>query len=283
MITIDKILSLLDDAMLFLAKKKRKAPDNDDIWHMRLNWQVYKAKLGEELRIGTFVFSPCKVIEYKPSKYLHSFRSQDMLVLKAMAIALDQTLPKSPLCYSWKGHGGVTQALNNISYLQDVNYFVKTDVSDYYASLSHFQILRQLEPYIACEQARRLIYLALKCRDGDVGVPRGSPLSHVLGNFYLNDLDVTFEGRDTQHYFRYMDDILLLSERKGALRRGLKAIKQMFNQSGLEWAEHKSYIGTIGRHQTVFLGEVLFTDSEAHIGDNSTNIPRSQFDQNGSA
>ena len=155
-------------------------------------------------------------------------------------------------------------------------------MSDYYASLCHFQTLRQLEPYIACNQARRLFYLALKCREGEVGVPRGSPLSHVLGNFYLHELDSIFEQRDTQHYFRYMDDILLLSEKKGALRRGVKTIKQAFNENGLHWAAHKSFIGTIGRHQTVYLGKTLFTDIEAHIGENSTNIPRSQFDQNGS-
>ncbi|HGY9594679.1 TPA: hypothetical protein ACOJPH_002338 [Vibrio campbellii] len=162
MITIDKTLSLLDESLLFLSKKKRYAPDNDDIWSMHLNWQVYKWALGEELRSGRFVFSPCKVIEYKPNKYLHSFRIQDMLVLKALAMALDQTLPKSPLCYSWKGHGGVAKALKDIGHTQNVNYFVKTDVSDYYASLDHFRILQQLEPYIGCDQTRRLIYLAIK-------------------------------------------------------------------------------------------------------------------------
>ena len=258
MITIDKILSLLDESLLFISKKKRKAHDNDDIWPIRLNWHQYKQQLYDELRLGRFVFSPCKVIEYKPSKYLHSFRTQDMLVLKAMAIALDQTLPKSPLCYSWKGHGGVAKALKGIGNTHNTDYFVKTDVSDYYASLCHFQILQQLEPYIVCDQTRRLLYLALKCREDEMGVPRGSPLSYVLGNFYLHDLDVTFEGRNTQHYFRYMDDILLLSEKKGALRRGVKTIKQTFNQRGLHWADHKSFIGTISHYQFVFLGRRLF-------------------------
>ena len=127
MITIDKILSLLDDALLFLVKKKRYAPDNDDIWPMRLNWQVYKVQLGEALRSGAFVFSPCKVVEYKKGKYLHSFRTQDMLVLKALAMTLNQVLPKSRLCYSWKRHGGVAKALNDISNLQEVKYLVKTE------------------------------------------------------------------------------------------------------------------------------------------------------------
>ncbi|HGY9594680.1 TPA: reverse transcriptase domain-containing protein [Vibrio campbellii] len=80
----------------------------------------------------------------------------------------------------------------------------------------------------------------------------------MLGNFYLHGLDVIFEGRETQHYFRYMDDILLLSEKKGALRRGIKSIKQTFEQSGLHWAHHKSLIGRVGYHQTVFLGASLF-------------------------
>ncbi|MFV8458734.1 RNA-directed DNA polymerase [Vibrio owensii] len=257
MITIDKILSLLDDVLLFLAKKKRNALDNDDIWHIRLNWQTYKVQLRKELLSGQFVFSSCKVVEYKPGKYLHAFRTQDMLVLKALAMALNQVLPKSLLCYSWKGHGGVTKALKDIRNTS-VNYFVKTDVSDYYASLCHFQILQKLEPFVGCIQSRRLLYLALKCREGGVGIPRGSPLSHVLGNFYLHDLDVTFEGRETQHYFRYMDDILLLSDKKGALRRGIKTVRQTFNVGRLDWAHHKSFIGTIGRHQTVFLGQRLF-------------------------
>ncbi|MGR5446953.1 RNA-directed DNA polymerase [Vibrio jasicida] len=254
MITIDKILSLLDDALLPLTKKKRNAPHNDDIWSMRLNWLDYKAQLSEEIRSGQFVFSPCKVVEYKQGKYLHTFRTLDMLVLKALAMALNVALPKSRLCYSWKGNGGGTKAIRDIENQANATYFVKTDVSDYYASLSHFRILNQIAPYLGCDQTRRLLYLALTCRGGDVGLPRGSPLSHVLGNFYLHELDVVFEQRTTQRYFRYMDDILVLSSKKGALRRGVKTVKQIFNQGGLVCASHKSFIGTVGRHQCVFLG-----------------------------
>ncbi|MHC0041871.1 RNA-directed DNA polymerase [Vibrio campbellii] len=179
-------------------------------------------------------------------------------MLKALAIALNQTLPKSRLCYSWKGHGGVARALKGIHNTHQVHYFVKTDVTNYYASLSHYQLLEQLTPHVTSSAVMRLLYVALTHQQPNIGIPRGSPLSHVLGNFYLHHLDLRFENRSTQHYFRYMDDVLVLSDKKGALRRSISTIKQAFSDNGLAWATPKSFIGSIDKHQIVFLGEELF-------------------------
>ncbi|MCW8336390.1 RNA-directed DNA polymerase, partial [Vibrio paucivorans] len=209
---------------------------------MRHNVGRYRAQLTEQLRIGGYVFSPCYSIEYKPGKYLNSFRSCDAIVLKMLALAFNQVLPKSPLCYSWKGHGGVAKALSDALTYQPV-FYAKTDVSNYYASVSHYYVMEKLSKFTTDEYLLRLVYCAIEAASTDVGLPRGSAFSHVVGNFYLHELDVKFEGRDSQCYVRYMDDILLLTQHKGALRRGVKTIRQEFEQLNLTWSYQKSHVG----------------------------------------
>ena len=159
---IDNVLVYLDDALLYLIKKKAKAHYSDDIWHIRYHWSKVKVELCEQLLNGTFVFSDCRVVEYKPNKYLHTFRTQDMLILKALALALNQRLPKSALCYSWKGHGGVTKALKEINDTEKSRFFTKTDVADYYATIDLHQLCKMLSSHIQVNKLWRVIYNALK-------------------------------------------------------------------------------------------------------------------------
>ncbi|WP_425599406.1 RNA-directed DNA polymerase [Vibrio natriegens] len=119
-------------------------------------------------------------------------------------------------------------------------------MADYYASIDHVYVLRQLAPYLDASISE-LLYRALTVHK--MGLPRGSALSHVLGNFYLHELDVTFEGRtQTQHYGRYMDDLLVFTSTHGALRRANQTIAQHLSHLGLQAARAKQWIGQTPSH-----------------------------------
>lgn len=253
---LDFILQHLDTAYRLACKKKQRSSEKDDIWSVRFAWPVVKAKMTLELSHSEYVFSPVRVIEYKPDKYLHSFTSQDYIVLKALSLSLFQHLPRCTFCHSWKGHGGVNKAINRVKSVTP-SFYYKTDVQNYYASIAHHKVLQQLSPYIVDSRVCRLLYCALKNQGGEIGLPRGSPLSHLLGNFYLHELDAKFTHRPSQTYVRYMDDIMLLSEHKGALRRGIKTINHDLNQLGLTNAYHKSMISHTNKTQTRFLGAIV--------------------------
>ena len=104
-------------------------------------------------------------------------------------------------------------------------YLVKRDISDYFASVDHEILLRQLSAFIdpsdylfrLIEQRIRFLYE----EDGEpqqatVGVPFGTAAACLLANIYLTDLDRQIESIPEVNYFRYADDILVMSANQSA-------------------------------------------------------------------
>lgn len=222
--------------------------------------------MGHNTCQKSHIFSPCRALQYKPGKYLHFYPPQDAIVLKKLAEYLKTSLPSSPLCFSVSGHGGTRKAVDTIQQAKG-GWYLKTDVSDYYASIDLHLMMLKLHHYLPQDKAlMRLLYKALYRLNAhyhqvEKGLPRGSALSHCLGNFYLYELDKIFEGRDTQTYVRYMDDIVVRATSRGAIRRADKTIKAFFESHKLNGAYHKSFIGRTTQ-PIRFLGKTLDWGSE---------------------
>lgn len=257
---MDKLIALLDEAYVYVTQRPNPIwQHNHDYWSISRDRSDYIDLLGHLLISDQYIFSPCIGIQYKPGKYLHKYRMPDTIVLKALAMRLKQLLPNSPLCYSVCGQGGVKAAINTINNAPG-EWYLKTDVSDYYASIDLYLLMQKLHCHLPHNsRLAPILYKALHRLNSDfsqvkVGLPRGSALSHVLGNFYLYELDVMFERRDTQIYVRYMDDILVRANSRGAIRRADKTLKFNLAQLGLRPAYNKSYIGRT-RQPIKFLGD----------------------------
>jgi RNA-directed DNA polymerase len=67
------------------------------------------------------------------------------------------------------------------------------------------------------------------------GIPRGCPLSPLLGAFFLTELDNTLEQQDV-FYVRYRDDVLIMSKRRWGLRKAIKRLNEIFSRKGLRLA-----------------------------------------------
>lgn len=106
-------------------------------------------------------------------------------------------------------------------------YLVKRDIANYFASVNHELLLAQLgflvepEDYLfqLLEQRVRFPF-----RDdagehrASVGIPFGSAVACLLANIFLTGLDRAIEEIAGVNYFRYADDILIISaERHAAL------------------------------------------------------------------
>lgn len=261
---IEQVVHNLEIAYHYVYRSKCKTNESNDLWHLAHDWRDQRAKISDMLLRESYHFSPVHSYAYKHNKCLYTFRTVDALVIKAIALTLIEVLPRSPLCHSYKGHGGVKQALSRAQVCQDT-YLLKTDVQDYYASIDHFLLLEKLSVYTSPDLLR-LIYRALKCLNMHLisiekGLPRGSAMSHVLGNFYLHELDVIFAQRwATQRYIRYMDDILVMTTAKGALRRADRTIKKTLNKLKLNYSYQKSYIGKVSKdNKLTFLGKQIIT------------------------
>ncbi|CAH1606261.1 hypothetical protein THF5G08_230028 [Vibrio jasicida] len=62
----------------------------------------------------------------------------------------------------------------------------------------------------------------------------------------------------TQRYIRYMDDILVMTTARVALRRAERTIKQRLNKLKLNYSDNKSYIGKVPKEKEfIFLGKQI--------------------------
>src|SRR5690348_4636148 len=104
-------------------------------------------------------------------------------------------------------------------------YVVKRDIANYFASVDHEILLDKLSILVErddflfrlLEQRVRFIYQYEGTEDqACVGIPFGSAVACVLANIYLTGLDREIEGISGINYFRYADDILILSASREA-------------------------------------------------------------------
>ena len=141
----------------------------------------------------------------------------------------------SPNSYAYRDHrfgldgcqAGIASVLRSAS--QPV-YVLKRDISDYFASIDHGTLLRQVAEHVEprdyfFELLRQRIEFDYQDETGGHtaarGVPFGCASACVLANVYLTELDRAVERIPSVHYFRYADDILVLStEREVAIEAG---------------------------------------------------------------
>lgn len=129
---------------------------------------------------------------------------------------------------------GIHLCLHNIqkSMKTDVKgsqYCLKIDAKQYYPSINH-QILK--EKYRHLFKDDDLLWLLDEVIDstpGDSGIPIGNYLSQYSGNYYLSAFDHWIkEVKGVKHYFRYMDDIVILHQSKTYLHKLRKEIDEYF-------------------------------------------------------
>lgn len=121
-------------------------------------------------------------------------------------------------CIKGKGVHAASRALGKA--MQDVpgtKYCLKLDVRKFYPSIDH-EILKQLLRRKIKD--KELLWLLDGIIDSADGVPIGNLLSQYFANFYLTPFDHWIkETKRVRHYFRYSDDMVILSDRKEYLHQ----------------------------------------------------------------
>jgi len=130
-------------------------------------------------------------------------------------------------------------------------YVVKRDIKDYFASVNHEVLLAQLASHVDssdylfelfAERIRFEYQDESGTKQARIGVPFGCASACVLANLYLTGLDRAMESIPGVHYFRYADDLLVMSP------------------------SQESAIAAIERMETV-LGELRLTTKVSHEHD----------------
>jgi len=143
-------------------------------------------------------------------------------------------------CIKGRGIHGASNAVKKA--LKDVpgtKYCLKLDIKKFYPNIDH-RILKQL--------LRRkikdvdLLWLLDGTIDSAPGLPIGNYLSQYFANFYLTYFDHWIkETKQVKYYFRYADDLVILSDSKAYLHQLLVDIKK--------YLHHNLKLEVKGNHQ----------------------------------
>ncbi|NCU30395.1 reverse transcriptase [Candidatus Saccharibacteria bacterium] len=104
-------------------------------------------------------------------------------------------------------------------------YCLKLDMQKYYQSIPHDKLKAAYAHLFKDKELLELIDEIIDSTPGNVGIPIGNYLSQYSGNLYLSRLDHWLkETKRIKHYFRYMDDIVILHGSKEFLHDLYKEI-----------------------------------------------------------
>lgn len=139
--------------------------------------------------------------------------------------------------YSAIPNRGIHKALNDIKkdFKKDIigtKYCLKLDIKKYYPSIDH-NILK--EKYRKIFKDKNLLWLLdeiIESVPEEKGIPIGNYLSQYSGNFYLSSFDHWIkENKKVKYYYRYMDDIVILSNSKDFLHSLLLEIMEYMQKN----------------------------------------------------
>jgi group II intron reverse transcriptase/maturase len=134
------------------------------------------------------------------------------------------------------------------------------DLQSFFDEIPHDLILKLIRRKIADERLVTLIARALKAGVVDKGIfekttkgcPQGSPLSPMLSNIVLNELDQELEKRGLR-YCRWADDFLVMVKSERAANRVMKAtIRYLESELNLPVNREKSEVAKV--KDVAFLG-----------------------------
>lgn len=270
---MNKALADWQHAYDWLCQRRRHAPPNADVWHLRYHWLSQTEPLYQRVQCGSYVLRPMQVHHRYNNSWVQ-WSAQDALVLKWVALQVENRLPTHERCVHLKGQGGGRQSVSETwQALQSGEYgFVyHTDIRGYYRHIRKLQVLNQMRRYIADPLLVGLIeqYLYYSVEDGgefhtpEHGICRGCALSPMIGASLLHHVDSYFNAQEGAFYVRYMDDFVVLTRTRWQLRRCVKRLHEFFNWGGFEAHPDKTQLGRI-EHGFDWLG-VWFTPTGTTI------------------
>jgi len=225
----------LNKAYLQVYRNKGAAGvDKVQVTELQELLQTHKEQYIEQIENGTYQTSPILGVEIPKSKGKTRLLGIPTAIDRIFQQALHQVL--QPIfepefqkhSYGFRpnrnAHQAVEQSLSNIN--SGYQYIVDIDLKSFFDEVEHYVLLELIYKKVQCEKVMKLLRSFLrapiqikgKLQKRRKGVPQGSPLSPLLSNILLNELDKELERRG-HRYVRYADDFSIYVKSEVSAKR----------------------------------------------------------------
>lgn len=245
-ITLEKILESSNlNAALKKVESNKGAPGVDGMKTDELRQYItdHPGELRRVLLDGTYRPKPVKRVtipKSEPGKFRELGiptvidRLVQQAVLQVLNLYYDTTFSTSS--YGFRPFRDCKDAVLHCIRQTDVGkvWAVDVDLEKFFDTVNHSRLIRKLSTRIRDTRVISLIHRMLKSGidtgngvvDSTVGLMQGGPLSPLLANIYLDELDKELEKRG-HSFARYADDLIVLCSSKRAAERTLRSLTKL--------------------------------------------------------
>jgi group II intron reverse transcriptase/maturase len=219
---------------------------------------------------------------------------RDRVVQKAVLQRVEAILEKefADCSFAYRKGRSVRQAVYKIKELhhQGCRWIVNADVDDFFDTVDHELLTEKFERVVKDSNIRRLVktWLAAEVWNGtaltrlEKGIPQGSPLSPILSNLFLDELDEEML-KAGYGYVRYADDFLILCKTREKAEEALALCEAVLSRLRLvlgdkdisTFKEGFKYLGVM------FLGDLIMKPFDVPKKKNKVLFYPKPFDMEG--
>ena len=231
------------------ANKGGAGTDHQSIEEFERDLERNLHKLHEELRTGSYQPRPIlrTYIEKPGSRDQRPLGIpcvRDRVVQGALRFVVEPIFERNfhPRSYGFRPERGCKDALREVDRLLKAGYVwvVDADFEDYFGSIPHEPLLKEIRQYIGDGRVLGLLETFLKqgIMEGlaqwtpEKGTPQGAVISPVLSNLYLNSVDGAMAVAGYR-MVRYADDTVILSCSKEEAEGAFSQMQRQVTEKGL--------------------------------------------------
>lgn len=264
---IEKVIDKDNLSNAFDAVLQGKKRNRTTRYFKRNKYQILDS-IADEIEIDNYSpsgFHEFSIIEHEKERTIQSLPFRDRIALHAIMNVLGDIFNNMLIrdTYSSLPNRGIHDGLNRVKKAllnrEGTKYCLKIDLRKFYHSVDQVILIDMLKRKI--KDARMINTLERIIRKYDKGLPIGFHSSQLLGNFYLFPLDYYVKMTlNVRYYFRYCDDIVILTDSKEELRSIFEKMKILIEEKLHLSIKNNYQIFPVESRGIDFLGYVIRHD-----------------------